>query len=594
VSNTSNFDYCVQLGLAPLKAIFHLALKNEEMFPHNLPPMSRDFGGHPATVYVRLLDDETAPADVGFEPGDNKALRFFLPVEITVETPDAPDPALTRITLSSTISVPGTLATWPVGGEDQLGIDFADVTVGDVEVPALAGLPVLDSARFLAAIHTKYMNLPQRQFTHNNPSDPDSPNILTIYDGTRDPTLIPPNKTGNPEITAALESHGGKDWLKVILPIHATVPQAANYAQHGIITFWREVVEEPGTVRVNMATEPDTSQPGLAGLATVIDFDGSSPFESLIVTNLLPLFKQKLALFGVIAEPWFDEAAAKALIAEETAAYLRPRKYPYYTPRSGDPDHPLSTPVGFTLPDAEALAILMNRQAGTTEADDHPPDAFIGDKQVAMAASRQVLDKTIADAIEAEFPNLDTEDGHLVSTDEGEATLKSLSVTPSDAGTHDIGEGHLWVEGMAEVHIDCWFDPDVEFDGAILLRLDVVETETECSGTFRAEMRDFDAGQSCCDVFIDLIIPVVGWIMLAVVESMIDKVGGELAEDIGEQQSAQLQPIPPVVVGVAELQACLEAVSVSTQGLVLPGHLRIRRDGTSFEDLSATGDLPRP
>ena len=586
MSNTSNFDFCVQLGLAPLKAIFHLALKNEALFPHNLPPISRTFGGHPATVHVRLIDDETAPADVGFEVGDNKALRFALPVEITVETPDAPDPALSRVTLKSTISVPGALNHWPIDGEDQLGIDFAGVTATKVNVPLLTGLPTLNSARFVAAIHTKYLALPQHQFSLGT-------NKLTIYDGTRDPALNPPNKPGNPEITGLIEPHGGRNWLKVVMPLHASVPVAAGFSNYGAATFWREVVESAGTVQVVMGTEPDTTQPGLSALGTSIDFDGTPFGEAQVVSQLLPLLKQRLADFGTITEPWFDETAAKALIAEEAANYLKPRRYPYYTPRSGDPAHPLSTPVGYTLPDAQALAILMNRVIGTTEADDSPPDAFIGSKQVALAASRRVLDKTIADAIEAEFPDLNN-GGQLVHTAEGDATLNSLSVTPSDAGAHDMDEGHLWVEGEAEVHIDCWFDPDVSFDGSVLLRLDVVETDSKCTGTFRSEMRNFDAGESCCDVFVNLIIPIVGWIMLGVVESMIDKVGGEIARDIADQQSAQLQPIPPFVAGVAELQACLESVSVSTQGLVLPGHLRIRRDGTSFEDLSATGDLPRP
>ena len=584
MSNTANFDYCVQIGLAPLKAIFHLALKNEELFPHNLPPIERNLGGHPATIYVRLLDDETSPADLAFEAGDNRALRFFLPVAITVETPDAPDPALARVTLSSTISVPGKLKAWPVDGEDQLGIDFAEVQPGDVQVPALSGLPALDAQRFAAAIHTRYSSLPQRQFTLSG-------NVLTIYDGTRDPTLVPPNKPGNPEITAALENHGGKQWLKVTLPLHASVP-VASFAHYGVATFWREVVQGTGSVSVVMGTEPDTSQPGLSGLATTIDFDGSPFGEAQVVSNLLPLLKTQLGNFGTITEPWFDQAAAEAVIRDETAAYLRPRRYPYYTPTSGDPARPLSTPVGFTLPGAEALAILMNRASGT-EADDHPPDAFIGDRQIALAASRRVLDQTIADAIATQFPDL-AGGSQAISTEDGDATLKRLSVTPANAGDHGIAEGHLWVEGEAEVHIDCWFDPDVTFSGAILLRLDVEETPEECKGTFRAEMQGFDAGQSCCDVFVDLIIPIVGWIVLGVVENLIDEVGGELARDIADQQAAGLQPIPPVVAGVAELQACLESVRVSTDGLVLPGHLRIRREGRSFEDLSDTGDLPRP
>jgi hypothetical protein len=107
-------------------------------------------------------------------------------------------------------------------------------------------------------------------------------------------------------------------------------------------------------------------------------------------------------------------------------------------------------------------------------------------------------------------------------------------------------------------------------------------------------MGDFDAGQSCCDVFIDLIIPVIGIIMLIVIENMIDEVGGELAEDFAEEQAREISPIPTFVAGVAELQACLEDLEVSSRGLVFPGKLRVRREGRSFEDLADSGDLPKP
>jgi len=75
---------------------------------------------------------------------------------------------------------------------------------------------------------------------------------------------------------------------------------------------------------------------------------------------------------------------------------------------------------------------------------------------------------------------------------------------------------------------------------------------------------------------------------------MIDKVGGELADQFAGQQAREISPIPTFVTGVAELQACLEGLNVSSQGLVFPGKLRVRRDGTSFEDLAASGDLPKP
>lgn len=578
MSNTSNFDYCVQFGIDAIKAIFHLALKNEEMFPHNLPPMTRNFGGHQATVSVQLLDDGNDPADLSFR--DEKHILFHLPVRILVSIPDAPDPSLATVTLGARIDAPGTLTTWPVDGEDQLGVDFQGVTAADVAVPSVTGLPQLDSARFQAAIHTRYQSQPTHSFTQGG-------NTLNIYDGTRDLTLSPPNKAGNPEVQAVLESHGGKQYLKITMPIHAAITVPISWNSYGTATFWREVVQGTGTVSVTMAAEP-----GDAALATQIAFDAGGVIGTQVASQLKPLLIARLAAFDPVSEPWFTEAEAKTLIAQEAAAYLAARRFPFYTPRSGDPERPLSTPVGFLLVPTGTLAILMNRRSGS-EADDVAPDDFRGSAELALAVGRAELDETIAEAMNDEFPGVNN-GGHLVSTEEGDATLLTLSVTPSDPGDHDTAEGHLWVSGTAEVHIDCWPDPDVSFDGPIFLRLKTTETDTECTAVFDPEMGEFDAGQSCCDVFVDLIIPVIGWIMLGVIEAMIDKVGGELAEDFADAQERQMQPIPTFVLGVAELQACLEECLTSSRGLVLPGKLRIRREGTSFEDLAESGDLPRP
>ena len=111
----------------------------------------------------------------------------------------------------------------------------------------------------------------------------------------------------------------------------------------------------------------------------------------------------------------------------------------------------------------------MNRRDASV--DDFAPDAFLGANQVALAVGRAALDEMIQRAMNEQFPGVNTEDGSEVTTDEGTATLYTLSVTPSDPGSHDQAEGHLWSEGFAEVHIDCWPDPDVTFSGPIFLRV---------------------------------------------------------------------------------------------------------------------------
>ena len=576
MSLTANFDYCVEMGLGPVKAIFHLALKNEDLFVHNVGPFTRHYSGQEFIISARLLDDVDAPADLEF--ADAKHIRFFLPFELTIDIPGAPDPTLTHVTLRATCTVPGALATWPVDGEDQLGIDFSGVSASDVEVPTIDGLPALDADRFAAALHAQYEALPQHTFGFAG-------NTLVIYDGNRDPTLSPPNAATPFEIEAAIEAHGGKNYVKVTLPLHADVPMAV-FSLYGHATFWREIVSTDTSVSVDFSIEPAD-----AALATQIDFDGNHPAESLVVAQLKPLLVAQLAGFGTVTQPWFTEASAKTIMAAEIAAYARDKRFPVYTPRSGDPAVPLATPVGFLLPADGVLAVLMNRR--DTSVADFAPDNFLGANQVALAVGRAALDEMITKAMNEQFPGVN-DGGAEVTTDEGSATLYTLAVTPSDPGAHGKAEGHLWAEGTAEVHIDCWPDPDVSFSGPIYLRIVKTETDTECSMEVKPEMGEFDAGQSCCDVFIDILIPVVGIIMLIVIESMIDKVGGELAADFAGKQARNIEAIPPFVAGVAELQACLENLLVSSQGLVFPGKMRIRREGLSYEDLADSGDLPRP
>ena len=576
MSLTANFDYCVEMGLGPVKAIFHLALKNEDLFVHNVGPFTRHYSGQEFIISARLLDDVDAPADLEF--ADAKHIRFFLPFELTIDIPGAPDPTLTHVTLRATCTVPGALATWPVDGEDQLGIDFSGVSASDVEVPTIDGLPALDADRFAAALHAQYEALPQHTFGFAG-------NTLVLYDGNRDPTLSPPNAATPFEIEAAVEAHGGKNYLKVTLPLHADVPMAV-FSLYGHATFWREIVSTDTSVSVDFSIEPAD-----AALATQIDFDGNHPAESLVVAQLKPMLVAQLAGFGTVTQPWFTEASAKTIMAAEIAAYASDKRFPVYTPRSGDPAVPLATPVGFLLPADGVLAVLMNRR--DTSVADFAPDNFLGANQVALAVGRAALDEMITKAMNEQFPGVN-DGGAEVTTDEGSATLYTLAVTPSDPGAHGKAEGHLWAEGTAEVHIDCWPDPDVSFSGPIYLRIVKTETDTECSMEVKPEMGEFDAGQSCCDVFIDILIPVVGIIMLIVIESMIDKVGGELAADFAGKQARNIEAIPPFVAGVAELQACLENLLVSSQGLVFPGKMRIRREGLSYEDLADSGDLPRP
>lgn len=585
MSNTSNFKYCVELALSAVQRIFHLAFKDEALFPHNVGPFERDLGGGlMATVTATVLDDASRPADVGF--ATDKELVFRIPNDVVVQIPDAPDPSLSRLTLSSVAVIRGRLESWNDGDGPTLGVTFAGTTAADVSVESLTGVPGIGIDNMLAAVHSRYDAVEHR---HTMPANGGTAELL-LYDGTRDLSLSPA-APGNPPITGALETHGGTQHLRLELPIHVSVPSGFGtytYTSFGRIRFWRRVDQTDTSITVQMGIEP-----GDAALKTVVELDNTGPGHDQVVTALTPLAIGSVNAFGPITYPVYSQAAAEERIEEEIAAYIEPLKFPLYTPRTDEPDVVLTDPVGFLLPASDTLAILLTRRVGTA-ADDVAPDDFRGANEIALAVGRETVIESSDAVLQARFPGVNA-GGADVHTPQGDATLQTCHSAPEDSGDHDETPGHLWLTGTAEVHIDCWPDPDVSFEGPIFV--DSTQGEDEagaCQLTLQPRAGEFDVGQSCCDVLIDILIPVVGWIMIAVVESLIDDVGGELAQQSADATTRMLQPLPKVVVGVAEITCCLETLVISRQGFVFPGSLAIRRDGRSFEDMHDQGRSPRP
>jgi len=581
MSLTSNFDFCVEISLEAVKAIFHLALKSEERYPHNVDGLPRTVDGHAITVDVHILDDDDRPADLRF--ADDTHIAFSFPFDVIVHMPDAPDPSLTSITMQVRVEVPALLTSWKEpdpGGTlaDVLGLSFEAVTAGDVDVQDLQGLPAIDAERFAGAIHSRYGTIPHTYSAFGG--------TLLLYDGDRDATLSPTNQSGPPrDITVALVTHGGAEYLQVTAPIHVDVSAGAlHYVSYGHVLLHRPISRTATSITVDMTAEPTD-----AALKTVVTLDNAGIGHDVVVAQLQPLVVQALSGFGVVSEPAYGPAAAHDRVQQEVAAYLRARRYPVYSPRSGDPDQPLATPKGFLLFQQGVLAILLNRRGDP--ASDAPPDDFLGTGQLALAVGRAKVDEIISSAIQEQFPDLPD---HPIHTADGDATLHSVHIAPADAGDHGQDAGHLWTTGSATVEIDCWPDPDVSFEGPIFVDATHEDTPDGCVLTLEPRVGDFGFDEDCCHIFLDLIIFGVGWVMLAVTHHLINQVGGELAASIASGQGETIQAIPPVVNGIAQVSACLDGLQIRSQGFVFPGSLTIRRLDTSFEDVRDRHQLPGP
>ena len=398
------------------------------------------------------------------------------------------------------------------------------------------------------------------------------------------------NEAGS--IQAALQNQGADTYLKVVLPIWVNVPTGVLgyvFTSFGTITFWRQVQQTDTTVTLDMSTEPTDP-----ALATVIAFDqpGVDNAGAQVATMLKPLAVMQIDSWGTITEPAFSHNAAIAEIQKRISDYIDPISYQIYTPNSGTPTQPLSTPVGFCLPADGVVAILLNRASGTS-ADDTPPDDFLGGNQVALAVSAAKVEAQSQQVIAQKFPGVNN-GGAPIHTSSGNGTLHTISIVPEDDGAHGQSPGHLWVSGSATADIPCWFNVDVDFSGPVFVDATEEQTSQGCTLNLQPRAGQFNIQESCCATLLDILIPVVGWIMLVVVNNTVSDIGGQLANQVANQEAQAIQPIPPTIIGIAEVTACLTGLVISSQGFVFPGTISVVRAGTSFQDLQGMGRLPKP
>jgi len=86
-----------------------------------------------------------------------------------------------------------------------------------------------------------------------------------------------------------------------------------------------------------------------------------------------------------------------------------------------------------------------------------------------------------------------------------------------------------------------------------------------------ARAGQFSVHESCCATLLDILIPVVGWIMLVVVNNTVSDVGGELANQVANQEAQAIEPLP------RRLSVSLRSLPASPPGYQQPG-IRLPRN----------------
>lgn len=533
MSNTSCFKYVLELPLATLAALLRAVLDEPEAAGSPITRTWQDVpipGGYTATVEIRPGDFAATPPVVTL-PLLPLMMKLALDMRVVIRVNELPE--LDPIEYGIHFELPGMLAkTASVPPELRLG--FTAMTAADLNLVLSGGEIVLTPALVEARIHQLYDDNPALaqdvQLNVPWPLGPDASVRVETQIFDDEPGSMPfRGSIGVPVVSATS--------LQIRMPGHFKVQGIAvlNYVNTDmtvdVVVPLQQVDGElrirlsqvtAASVTVTFATPPANAAIDL-GAKTVLRNAFASRLQTLApgpshdLTQPLPL-----------------NADVRATLAERLLTFSHELTLPVFSPQP--PSDPAAIDLTLFEPATVAgqvLALQFVPLADGTPCD--PPEVFadIDGFAIAVAAVevRRLLDPIISGA-----QGDRTVEGY-------DMTVTSLAADLSDPGEHGVATGHIWVHGDTTVHVDCWADPDIAFEGDISL---VAEKVDDAQLQFKAQAGTFTADDACCA----------------------DVDPATIANLISGQQSSPFE-VPTQFGQVAHIDWTAGAVDISQSGLVV-------------------------
>ncbi len=216
------------------------------------------------------------------------------------------------------------------------------------------------------------------------------------------------------------------------------------------------------------------------------------------------------------------------------------------------------------------LAVLFNPMTGVpgVVVDASAVENFIpGGKKFAQCLAEPVVQRMIDQALQEKILDENGCGGWPCTFDR---EIEGHEVTLTSKPRFTFRDGHIQMTGSASVAIDCWFDPDIDYEAKIRFHF---ETDANGNKVIAPDVYDEDVSLSCLDWFLGLIIFIYGWICLIVVTTVIDAVGGEVVEAEGDKIAEGTKYMAGEIHGVGEVTTELDQIDVKPGGIILSGGL---------------------
>lgn len=229
-------------------------------------------------------------------------------------------------------------------------------------------------------------------------------------------------------------------------------------------------------VALSSVTQADISVTGLTG----------SPADVFAADTGVRVFgADKINNFPDQVESIPTDSEVRNLIETQLIDLSMDLSVPIFTPAS-----PAAGEIDLTSFDAvnvaqQALGLQIEPRGDGTPCD--APDHFARADGFSVAIAKVEVDRLMQPILVNNTGNKNLQGYDM--------TVNHLNGTLSDPNTHSQPKGHIWVNGDVDVHVDCWADPNVVFEGPVFL---TPTTNVNGELIFEADAGGFTADDPCC------------------------------------------------------------------------------------------------
>jgi hypothetical protein len=539
MSLTGNYEAAFELSEQTVREIFLSSHENGEI-PHEVRA-DRTIGGLAVHAVANVLQTNVA-GDLGlsFSTPVHNGIEMRLPLDVEVQVENSPAPSINPIEFSCYLKVvaPVEAVASPTDGNDELVMNLHGLPAGQVTV-VMPPAPVV------------------------------SVNEALIEDGLHkayDDGVIPHEYSGYAGIQVDIlddDEDAGKQ-------IHFTIQQTVTESQegHGTITLPLLIhlyggMDSLATIRnVRLALAGDELQVRFGGItnADVTLSVGTAEAVGLIANMVRGFGTRKV--FVPRNSTLADLIAVEVRAKLDTWGADHNGRIHLYTPNAVE-NLPVEIRTFVPVVKPGFLAVLFNPMANP---DPNSVENFIPPgKKFAQALAEPVMQEMFREAVRVNILEANHDTNFPCTY---EKKIEGHTVTLTEEPSFALHNGYIQMNGSAEVAIDCWFDPDVDYEAKVGLSFG---TDENGNKIIQPNVYDADAGLSCLDWFLGVIILIYGWIAIGIAHSVVESVGGTVVSEEGNDIASGTKYLAGEIHGVGHVTTELDQITIEPRGVILSG-----------------------